>query len=52
MRDTLGRYINERTANHWFLWVPDGLKMSGIVVGNPRLRGRWYYADGSTWRTR
>jgi len=51
MRDTLARYITRR-GNTWALWVPDGLKMSGCVVGNPKLKGRWFYQDGSTWRTR
>lgn len=39
---TLVKHIRTR-GNLWFHWVPDGLKFSGAVVGNPGIkRGRWY----------
>lgn len=52
MRESLVRHI-EAKGNRWALWVPDGLKFSGAVVGNPGMKkGRWIYTDGSTWTTR
>lgn len=41
MNDVLIRHVRSK-GNLWFHWFPDGLKMSGAVVGNPKFRGRWY----------
>lgn len=40
MHATLKKHIIAK-GNMWFHWVPDGLKFSGAVVGNPKFKGRW-----------